>query len=176
MSKIVIYATKYGSSEKYAKEIAKKLSCQAYSFEKVKDINNYDTIVYVGAIFAGGMVGLGKTIKSIDDIDKKKVIIASVGLSDPSDQRNTANIKKGIARSISAETFTKVRVFHLRGGIDYEKLSILHKFMMKMVYYKAITLKESEKTDEVSVFVKTYGKKVDFVDFDTLKPLLEVAK
>ncbi len=176
MKTIIVYGSKYGSTKKYADALAKKLAVKAYTFDDAKDLDQYEQIVYLGAVFAGGLLGLNKTFKSVPGIEDKKIIIASVGLSDPKDQKNTANIKKGIAKLIPAEVMTKARIFHLRGGIDYGNITKLHSFMMKMVYLRAKAIKDEEKTDEVAVFIDTYGKKVNFVDLDSLKPLIEAAK
>ena len=63
-------------------------------------------------------------------------------------------------------------IFHLRGGIDYSKLSLLHKTMMKMVYKKAVDVPEEEKTAEIRAMIETYNKQVDFVDLKSLDPVI----
>ena len=64
-----------------------------------------------------------------------------------------------------------VCIYHLRGGIDYGRLSIMHKTMMKRLYTKAKNLPEEKKTAEVRAMLDTYGKQVDFVDFSKLDPI-----
>lgn len=67
------------------------------------------------------------------------------------------------------------RVFHLRGGIDYEELNCKHKTMMGLLYRKAKSLPEAKQTADSKAMVETYGQKVDFVDFSSLDPIVEVA-
>ena len=44
--------------------------------------------------------------------------------------------------------------------------------MMAFVHRKAKGLKEDEKTAEVKAILETYGKKVSYIDFDTLNPII----
>lgn len=59
-------------------------------------------------------------------------------------------------------------VFHLRGGIDYSKLSFKHKTMMSLLYSKVKKLPEEERTAEIRAMIETFDSKVDFVDYGSL--------
>ena len=74
---------------------------------------------------------------------------------------------------VSEELFNKAKIFHLRGGIDYAELSFLHKKMMGMVYKKAKSVPEEERNAELSAMIETYNKQVDFVDYDSLAPIVQ---
>ena len=67
----------------------------------------------------------------------------------------------------------KAAIFHLRGGIDYRKLSFKHKMMMTLLYKKAEKLPEDQKTAEVRAMLETFNSKVDFVDFSRLAYIAE---
>ena len=85
---------------------------------------------------------------------------------------NTDNIRNGMKRQLSKELYENAHIFHLRGGIDYSRLSFKHKTMMGLLYKKAVRLPEEKKTAEVKAMIETYNKKVDFVDFDSLAPIV----
>lgn len=69
-----------------------------------------------------------------------------------------------------------IRFFHFRGGIDYEKLGIIHKSMMGMLKTR-ISKKASKKlSDDDIEFLATHGGTVDFTDKNTILPLLELLK
>jgi hypothetical protein len=68
------------------------------------------------------------------------------------------------------------KIFHLRGAIDYTGLSLKHRIMMKLLYSKVTTIPEAERNAEVRALIATYGKQVDFVNFDTLKPIAQILK
>ena len=152
MNKIIIYGSCYGTTQKYAGELSARTGIRSVSYKDIKDIDPYQTVIYLGGLYAGGVEGMKKTLKTLTGISDKKIIIVTVGLADPADKQNTEH--------------------HLRGGIDYSKLSLLHKTMMKMVYKKAVDVPEEEKTAEIRAMIETYNKQVDFVDLKSLDPVI----
>ncbi len=172
MNEVIIYGSQYGTTRMYAEELSKRTNIQAISFENIKDLNDYSKIIYFGALYAGGVLGMSKTFKKISNCDSKKIIIVTVGLADPMDIENINNIKSGIKRQISNEVYQIASIYHLRGGIDYSKLKLIHKTMMSLLYKKAKGLPEEKKTAEVKAMIDTYNQKVDFVDFSSLKNII----
>ena len=57
---LVIYKSIYGSTKKYAKWIAEDLNCNVVEVKKVKikDLENYKTIIYGGGLYASGISGV----------------------------------------------------------------------------------------------------------------------
>lgn len=170
--KIIIYGSQYGTAKQYAEELARKTSIDLKSYEDVTDINRYDTVIYVGGLYAGGVLGMKKTLAKMSQCQSKKIIIATVGLADPMDTANTNSIKNSMKRQLSNELYENAHIFHLRGGIDYSRLSFKHKTMMGLLYRKAVGLPEEKKTAEVKAMIETYNKKVEFVDFDSLTAIV----
>lgn len=76
------------------------------------------------------------------EIPIKKIIIATVRLSDTTDKGNTTAIRNGIKKQLSTEIYNNAHIIHLRGGIDYSRLNFTHKTMMKLLYKKAVNLPE----------------------------------
>ena len=64
---IVLYTSKYGAAETYARWIAEALGCQAVSLDKFskKELQGYDTVIYGGGVQAGGIRGLEQFTKWI---------------------------------------------------------------------------------------------------------------
>ena len=60
--KIIIYGSQYGTAKQYAEELSRKTSIDLKSYEDVTDINRYDTVIYVGGLYAGGVLGMKKTL------------------------------------------------------------------------------------------------------------------
>ena len=172
MSNIIIYGSHYGTTKQYAEELSKITNIEAISFENVKEINDYNNIIYLGGLYAGGVLGMSKTIKKINTISNKKIIIVTVGLSDPIDEVNKKNIRDNIKRQIPKEFFEKTKIFHLRGGIDYSRLNFVHKTMMKLLYNSVKNLPEEKQTSEDKAMIETYNKKVNFVDFSSLDEII----
>ena len=172
MSNIIIYGSKYGATKKYTEELSKRTNIQAISFENVNDINSYDKIIYLGGLYAGGVLGMAKTLRKINNISNKEIILVTVGIADPTDEKNINNIRNNIKNQIQKEVFEKAKIFHLRGGIDYSKLKFTHKTMMKLLYNAVKNLPEEKKTAEDIAMIDTYNQKVSFVDFSSLNDII----
>lgn len=172
MNNIIIYASHYGTTKQYAEELARRTNIKAISFETVNQINNYDTIIYLGGLYAGGVLGMSKTLKKLNDISNKRIIIVTVGLADPSDEKNINTIRNNIKNQIAKQVFEKAKLFHLRGGIDYAKLNFAHKTIMKLLYNAIKNIPEEKQTAENKAMIETYNKKVDFIDFSSLDEII----
>ena len=172
MNKIIIYGSQYGTTKKYAEELSKRTGLQAIPFEEINNINDYETIIYLGVLYAGGVLGLAKTFKKLNNIDNKKFIVVTVGLADSTNEENTTNIKNGIKRQITQDILDRTKIFHLRGGIDYSRLNFTHKTMMSLLYKKAKNLPEEKKNAEIKAMIDTYNQKVDFIDFSSLENII----
>ena len=171
--KIIIYGSQYGTTRKYADELAKRTNIECKSYEDVIDIDQYNTVIYIGGLYAGGVLGMKKTLAKISQCQNKKIIIVTVGLADPMDADNTDNIKSNMKRQLSKELYENAHIFHFRGGIDYSYLNFKHKTMMRLLYKKAVGLPEEKKTAEIKAMIETYNQKVDFVDFESLNQLID---
>ena len=138
MKGLVVFGSKYGTTREYAEALAKDLNFKCYSYDEVNDeiINSYDYIIYGGGLYAGAVLGLSKTIKKINNFKDKKIIIFTVGLANPQDKDNIRTIRNNIKKQIPEEVYSEEKIFHFRGGIDYGKLSFIHKTMMTLLYNK----------------------------------------
>lgn len=174
--KIIIYGSIYGTTKKYACELSKETEIPAISYEEFKYDDNYDTIIYMGALYAGGVLGMKKVLSKIPSSNIKKFIIVTVGLSDTMDRENIEKIKNDIKNQVTNEVFKKSDIFCLRGGIDYSKLSLKHRAMMGLVYNKAKSIPEEKRNEETRAMIETYNKKVDFVDFENLKSIIDAVQ
>ena len=169
MNSIIVYGSHYGTTKRYAEELSKRTNIKVISFKKInQQINDYDNIIYLGGLYAGGVLGMSKTQKKLNNISNKKILIATVGLSDPTDEVNKNNIRNNIKNQIPKEVLEKAKIFHLRGGIDYSKLNFAHKTMMKLLYNAVKNLPNEKQTAEDRAMIETYNKKVNFIDFSSL--------
>ena len=175
MNRIIVYGSHYGTTKQYAEELSRRTNIKVISFKKAnQQINDYDNIIYLGGLYAGGVLGMSKTFKKLNNILSKKIIIATVGLSDPTDEVNKNNIRNNIKNQMPKEVFEKAKIFHLRGGIDYSKLNFAHKTMMKLLYNTVKNRPEEKQTAEDRAMIETYNKKVNFIDFSDLDKIINV--
>lgn len=86
---------------------------------------------------------------------------------------NTSKIIRDVEHQIPRNLWKQTQVFHLRGGIDYAKLNIVHKVMMTLLYKKIKAMPEEKKTAEIQSMIDTFNQKVDFTDLSTLDPIAQ---
>lgn len=171
---LIVYGSRYGSSERYARRLAEMMGLEAVEYKAVKDLGDYDRIVYLGSLYAGGVTGLKQTVGKMSP--QQELIVATVGLADPTDAANVAHIRQSIKGQIPAHFYDESRLFHLRGAIDYTKLNLKYRLMMSLLVKKVAKLPEEQQNAETRAMLDTYGKQVDFVDFSSLQPIVDKIK
>ena len=171
MNTVIIYGSQYGTTRQYAERFAEMTRFPITDYKNVKALTDYDRIIYFGALYASGVKGLKDTTKRMSA--NTKLIIVTVGLSDGRNKENLTNIRNSIRQQVPERLLDTASFFHLRGGIDYSQLNFRHKIMMKMVFNSLKNKPDESLTQEDKELIKTYNKKIDFVDFDSLKQIAE---
>ena len=168
---IIIYASQYGSTKRYAEHLSAITGIKCVSRKDSEDIQNYERIIYLGALFAGSVFGLKKFATTVTS---QELIVITVGLVDTQDDENIRYIRNNIKSQIPTHLYDEDKIFHLRGAIDYSTMGLKHKLMMKFMHGKLSRMAEEELNAESKNILETYGKKVDYVDFNTLLPIVSV--
>ena len=166
MNNLIIYGSQYGTTKRYAEKFAEMTGFPIISYENIKSLTEYDRVIYFGALYAGGVKGLKSTVKKLSP--NTKLVIVTVGLADVCDEENIVNIRNSIEKQVPEHLLKMSSVFHLRGGIDYQKLTFKHKTMMTLLYNRVKNLPEDRKTAEDRAMIETFNSKVDFVDYSSL--------
>lgn len=177
MNAILLYGSRYGNTRRYAEELGRQLSVTPLPFSRAPDLSGYDTVVYLGGLYAGGVLGLAKTFRRVSLRPGQRLILVTVGLANPAHGETRAHIRAGLKGQLSQDLLDQAKIFHLRGGIDYSQLSLAHRAMMGMLHQKLKRTAPEALTEDDRALLATYGKKVDFVDLRALAPVLaEVQK
>ena len=172
MKDIILYGSQYGSTYRYAQKLSEHTGIPAVSYKDAPALSDKKIIVYLGGLYAGGILGLMKTLRGFSLRDGQKLLIVTVGLADPNEPENQNNIRASLQRQLPARLLDRAKVFHLRGGIDYQKLSFGHRTMMKLLYQSLRRTPLEKQTAEDRALIETYGKQVDFTDFGVLEPII----
>lgn len=169
MDQLIIYGSQYGTTQRYAERFSELTRLPCIRSEAVKDLSPYGRVIHFGGLYAGGVKGLRRTLRALGE--HTGLVIVTVGLADVTDEENLANIRNALKRQVPGRLLEKTQVFHLRGGIDYRKLSLKHKAMMTLLYHSVKNQPEEQKTAETRAMIETFNKAVDFVDFSALEPI-----
>ncbi|MHC1724315.1 MAG: flavodoxin domain-containing protein [Aminipila sp.] len=175
---VVIYQSHYGTTKKYAEWIAEELNADLYEKREMQGnkLNDYEIIIYGGALYAGGIKGISLIKNNFNQIKDKKLIVFTCGLADPKDQGNLKGLHKSIDKAFTAEEQKSINFFHLRGGIDYGKLNIVHKIMMAMLKRQIMKKDPELLTEENKQMLETYGKRVYFTEKSAIEPIIAQLK
>ncbi|MDD6395553.1 MAG: flavodoxin domain-containing protein [Firmicutes bacterium] len=174
---IVIYASKYGTTEKYARWIADEAGAGVSDVRHVRPFSLFesDTVIFGGSMLAGNVRGIDYISKHSDMLNGKKLIIFTCGISNPEDAAEMEKIDAAI-RSKLPENLRSAKIFHLRGGVDYGRLGFFDKTMLGMMC-KMLKDKPSEQiTENERVIIDTYGKSVDFMSRESIAPIVQACR
>ena len=153
MSRVIIYKSKTGHTERYARMLSKELNIPCYSYKDAK-VSENDEVIFLSYIYASKIMGLSKILKKYN----VKVVIAVGALAYSKDYLNTLKDANNV----------KLPFFYLRGGIDYSKLNFFFRKFLPVIG------KDIAKDDkELLNLFKNGG---DFVNKDNLKEVLNYLK
>lgn len=172
---LVLYGSKYGSTRRYAQELARRLGfdCLDHRQATGQEAGQYPVIVYGGGLYAGGVTGLKQTCRRMEQPERAQWFFFTVGLADPAEAANQAHIRQGLAEQIPVPLARPDRFFHLRGAMDYSALSAAHRAMMWGLVQKLKHTPAPRRTPEDEQLLATYGQRIDFVDLASLEPLCQ---
>lgn len=171
MTKLITYGSKYGTTKRYAEKLSEKTGLPSKNAKDLKSLEGYDHIIHFGGLYAGGVLGLPHILKLLSTTPKTSLTIITVGLSDPNDDSNTKNIRASIEKQLPPSLLPPPAIHHLRGGIDYSRLSPIHRLMMHLLYSQLKKTPPESRNADTRGLLETYGTTIDFTDFHKLKEL-----
>lgn len=167
---IIIYQSKYGAAEKYAHWLSEDtdFDCKKVSEATTKDLNNYQTVILCGGIYASGIAGLSFLRKNAAQIKNKTAVIFCVGAS-PYDEKALQSIKDHNLK----DELKNIPVFYGRGIWDEEKMHFVDRTLCGILK-KSISKKDPSKYEPwMTALMSADGKRCDWTDKKYLKPLLD---
>lgn len=169
---VVVYASRYGATERYAREIAQRLGCEAVNVKRWKPrrFSDYDTVIYGGSLYASAILGVKALTKHEALLEGKRLIVFTVGMA-TADSPSLEQVRK---QNFGPALRERASFFHLRGAMDYARLSPPHRLMMAVMH--AAVGKMKEPTQELRLILETYGKRADWTDLSAVEPIVAAAK
>ena len=165
----VIYKSKYGSSKRYAGWIALKLDADLYELDdiRVKDLDEYDTIIYGGGIYVGKINGIKFINKNYDRIKDKKIIIFAVGMESKGE-----NFEKIVHNTFNEECLKNIKIFNFKGSFDYFSLSFMDKILMKGLKVSIDKKCIRELTEDDKIILDGFEREVNLCDKKSIESLI----
>ena len=170
MKGIVIYKSKYGSTRKYAEWIRESTGFDMAEADKIKpdELSKYDTVIFGGGIYAGGIAGIAFLKKNISRLQGKTIVAYCCGAS-PYDEDFMKALKE---RNMPGE-LSSIPLFYCRGGCDIANLHFADKTLCKMLV-KAVSKKDPAKREIwETALVEASESARDWSDKAYITPILE---
>lgn len=82
MKGIVVYGSNYGTTRTYAQELARRTGWPAVDWQQAQKLAEYETVVYLGGLYAGGVVGLKAVLPQLEQAPAQKLVVVTVGVAD----------------------------------------------------------------------------------------------
>lgn len=168
--KVVVYASHYGYTQRYAEWIAQALQCEAVNISDLveKKLAQCDVIIWGGGLYASGINGIKQFKKLFPLLRQKKLIVFTVGLASVDDPEP---FKQLVRQNFDQEQIDRIQFYHFRGGMDYKRLSFAHRSMMAAL--RRVILMKKEQSEDAKGILETYGKTIDMSNRDAIQPLLD---
>lgn len=169
MKTIVIYNSQTGFTKRYAQWIAEEINadCVEFSIAKNTDLDSYDAIVFGGWAVAGSISKLKWFKNNISKWSNKKLIAFCVGAS----PIENPEIEEALPKNFTADELEVVRWFYLPGGLDYEKMSLKSRAMMKM-FVKMLKAKKNKTQDDLNQ-IRMVSSSYDISDIKYIEPIID---
>lgn len=171
----VVYATRNGSTKRYAQWIARDCGADLIALEEadIDQLALYDTLVYGGCVYSGAIQGISFVKNNRDLLRHTRLVVFTVGLTQPGDETAFAQV---LDRNFTEEERQGIRFFHFPGALDHQKMSLRQKGMMWLLK-KSIQKKPKEARSQIEGYIlESYGGKVDFTNAAYVKPLVRFVR
>ena len=193
---IVIYKSKYGATEQYAKWIAEELGCAAVPVDQFKkaELKDYDTIVYGGGVQAGGIKDLDKFLKWLkldlkiwdmyrngkldhedlvkSGVHKRKIVVFACGINLDDEaarqQLREINFPKKYQQNIPC--------FYMPGEYHPEKLNRIEKFIMNTAEKILRGKNEVDVTENDRLMIDYMQHGCNLINKERIRPLIQEVK
>ncbi len=166
---IVLYQSKYGAAKRYAEMLVSAVPFDISDISKVdvRDLKDYDVIVYGGGIYASGIAGLGFLKKNMENLSGKRIILFCVGASPYSEKAFDEIRNKNLKGALS-----NTPLYYCRGAWDRDKMTFVDRDLCRMLY-KAVSKKDpSEYETWEAALMEAYDTEEDWVDEKYLQPVV----
>lgn len=167
---LVLYKSKYGSTEKYVSMLSEELQAHGHGvtvaeFGKIKIEDKYDYIIYGAGVRAYEMYSYKKFAKKVKKIGiKADVIVFAVGM-----MKATVPYAKRLLENNSVDS--EYKFFYLRGAIDIPKLKGFDASIIK--HMVSTLMLRDDLTDDEKSFISACLNSHDWVKKDNIMPIVE---
>lgn len=170
---LIIYKSRTGFTKRYAEMITEEIDCTLIDYKSITatTMSEFDTVVFGSRAHAGMIDGYKKAKEMFQKSAAKKFILFVTGATP-----NAAEevIKEFWKQNLSTDELENIPHFYMQSGLNYEKMSLPDKAMMKMA--AAMMKKKKEKDSYEREFEQAITSSYDISSKEYIKPLISFLK
>jgi menaquinone-dependent protoporphyrinogen IX oxidase len=166
---IVLYKSKYGAAKRYALWLAEALGCPAIETKqaKISDVEQFDTIILGGGIYAGGIAGISFLKKNYERLKNKSLLVYAVGAS-PFSEDGVAQLRNRHFRG----DLQKIPLFYLRGAWNETKMSWSDRTLCAILKKSIAKKTPQDYAPWEKALMDAIGTDCDWTDKESLAPII----
>lgn len=169
MKTLVVYTSQTGFTKKYAQWIAERTGADIFDTKDVqkKDdsfFGEYEAIVYAGWIMAEKVAKVNWFLDKARNWKDKKLAVVAVGAG-PVD---SPQAKQALQKILTDEQRSYIETFYCQGGLNYEKMNVGSRLMMK-AFTGSLKKSKSEESRKMGAFL---DHSFDSSDAKYIEPLV----
>ena len=169
---VVVYATQFGSTQRYAEWIAKDCSATLIPVEQadIDELAQYETVIFGAPVYAGRIWYISLIRDNRDLLSNSRVIVFTTGLTQPGDE---VAFEQVLTRNFTEEQREGIRFFHFPGALNYKKMNFMQKNMLRFLR-RSIKKKDPRRRNQMETHIlDSFGGLVDFTNYAYIKPLVK---
>ncbi len=168
MKTVVVYNSQTGFTKRYAQWIAEAVGadCMPLKDAQKADMTPYDAIVFGGWALGGSINKIGWFAEHVEAWAGKKLAVFCVGAS----PAENSDVEKALEEHFKEPRLQNVPVFYCPGGLDYSKMDLPYKLMMKM--FTKMLNGQKEKTPEEQERAQMLATSYDISDKKYIEPIV----
>lgn len=160
MKTMIIYSSQTGFTKRYAEWIAKELDGEILPLKEAKNkpdsyFEVFDAIVYGGWNMGGKIVDADWFFSKASGWKQKKLAVYCVGASPV----ENPGVEKVLSDLLTEEQKKYIKAFYCPGGLDYAKMKLPSKLMLKAL--SSMLNKKKDATEEEKKMAEMLSKSYD---------------
>ncbi|MET1132107.1 MAG: flavodoxin domain-containing protein [Aeromicrobium sp.] len=162
MKTLVVHASKYGSTERYAEWIGEALGASVMADDEVspEQLAAHETVAFCSAIYGPTLRGSRLLRRGMELFTDTRWVLMTVGLSDPA---LTTKRDELVAAKFPPDLRDRLVVAHVRGAMDRHRLSLVERSMMSAIR-RGLAAKRSRTAEEQAMLEALQPDRIDLTD------------
>lgn len=149
MNAIVVYESRYGSTQQYAEWIADEADADVVAADdiEIEALEDYDIIVFGGWVHAGKLRGANLIADHWDRLQGKHVAVFSVSGKPP----DSEDVRQALENALPEKIRDEVECFSIPGRLIYSNLRLVDRLLLTVAGRHGVEFDGVEKSNIIPI-------------------------